>query len=172
MSKIRVKNPATKSTPQTRDEVAADIRAIGDLARERLRQATEMNDRIAAITAEYQPRLDAADARLSELRGGVQTWCEANRDELTRGGRIKTANLVTGEVSWRQRPPSVSVRGAETVIETLRRLGLDRFVRTRDEVNREAVLHDPDAVSGIAGIKLVRGVEDFVVVPFEQEGSA
>lgn len=169
MSSSRLKKPAARNTPQSRDDVAADIRAIGDLARERLRATTAMNDRIAAITAEYQPQLEAADARLAELRAGVQTWCEAHREELTRGGRSKTINLVTGEVSWRQRPPSVSVRGAEAVIDTLRRLGLDRFVRVREEVNREAVLHDPDAVSGIAGIRLVRGVEDFVIAPFEQE---
>ncbi|MDR1660890.1 MAG: host-nuclease inhibitor Gam family protein [Azoarcus sp.] len=45
---------------------------------------------------------------------GIQLWCEAHRAELTTTGG-KTTNLVTGEVSWRQRPPSVSVRQQEKV---------------------------------------------------------
>ena len=98
----------------------------------------------------------------------MQGFCEANRSELTNGGKVKTANLITGEVQWRQRPPSVSVRGAESVIETLVRLGLNVFVRTKEEINKEAILNEPDAVKGVAGITVVTGVEDFVITPFEQ----
>ena len=88
---------------------------------------------------------------------------------LTNGGKVKTANLITGEVQWRQRPPSVRVTGAESVIETLRRLGLSQFVRTKEEVNKEAILNEPEGVKGVAGITVVKGVEDFVITPFEQE---
>ena len=34
----------------------------------------------------------------------------------------KTANLVTGEVAWRIRPPSVRITGADNVVETLQRM--------------------------------------------------
>ena len=102
----------------------------------------------------------------------MHTFCEANRAELTNGGKVKTANLVTGDVSWRLRPPSVSIRGADTVIETLKRLALGRFVRAKEEVNKEAILNEPDAVKGVAGISIVTGVEDFVITPFEQEAVA
>ena len=56
--------------------------------------------------------LQEITARIETLQAGIQTYCEAHRDELTSGGKTKTANLVTGEVSWRQRPPSVSIRSA------------------------------------------------------------
>ena len=82
---------------------------------------------------------------------------------------IATANLVTGEVSWRLRPPSVSIRGVDTVLETLLRMGLGRFVRVKNEPNKEAMLNEPEAVRGIAGINIVTGVEDFIVVPFEAQ---
>ena len=108
------------------------------------------------------------------MQQGVQAWCEAHRIELCgendRNG--KTANLVTGEVSWRQRPPSVTVRGVEAVIETLKRMKLARFVRTKEELNKEAVLNEPKAVAGIAGLTVNTGVEDFVIVPFEAEAEA
>ena len=54
------------------------------------------------------------------------------------------------------------------VIETLEKLGLARFLRTKTEINKEAILADPDAVSGIAGLSIQTGVEDFVITPFEQ----
>ncbi len=52
---------------------------------------------------------------------------------------------------------------------TLSRMGLDRFVRLKREPNKEAMLAEPDAVRGIAGVSIVTGVEDFIVTPFEVE---
>lgn len=166
--KTRIKAEAQVAVPQSRDAAAADIRAIGDLQRQMLRTTAEMNDAIAHITASYQPTLEAIGDQITGLQKGVQAYCEANREDLT-GGKGKTANLVTGEVQWRQRPPSVRVTGAESVIETLHRLGLDTFVRTKEEVNKEAILNEPEGVKGVAGIVIVSGVEDFVITPFEQE---
>jgi phage host-nuclease inhibitor protein Gam len=84
-------------------------------------------------------------------------------------GKSKSANLVTGEVSWRQRPPSVSISKANDVIQRLRGLGLFRFIREKEEINKEAILAEPAEVAGIKGIKLGTGVEDFVITPFEVE---
>lgn len=168
--KTRIKAKAQVNIPQTKDEAARDIRAIGDAQRNLLRTQAEMNDAIAHITATYQPVLEAIGDELKKLQEGVQFYCEANRDDLC--GKGKTANLVTGEVQWRQRPPSVRVTGAESVIETLQRLGLSQFVREKQEVNKEAILNDPDGVKGVAGITVVTGVEDFVITPFEQEVAA
>lgn len=165
----RLKAPAQIYVPQTKDDAAADIRKIGDVQRELARSSAEMNDAIAAITHNFQPRLDALNEQLKTLQDGVQGYCEAHRSELTDGGRVKTANLITGEVQWRQRPPSVSVRGVEAVIETLKRLGFAKFVRTKEEVNKDAILNEPSEVRGVAGITVVTGVEDFVITPFERE---
>ncbi|EIF0163143.1 host-nuclease inhibitor Gam family protein, partial [Salmonella enterica] len=105
---------------------------------------------------------------IDTLSKGVQGWCEAHRDELTQNGRTKTASLITGKVEWRNRPPSVGIRGVETVLETLRRLGLERFIRTKEEINKDAILSEPKAVEGVAGITVRSGVEDFAITPFEQ----
>ena len=48
------------------------------------------------------------------------------------------------------------------------RLGLDRFIRTKQEINKEALLNEPEVAKGIAGITIKTGVEDFVIKPFEQ----
>ena len=164
-TRIKSKTPAATHVPQSKTDCASDIKALGDLTRQFERSRGEMNDGIAHIAKSYQPVLEALETQMKALQTGIQTWCEANRASLC-DGPLKTANLVTGEVSWRQRPPSVSSRGAETVIETLQRMHLGRFVRTKEEVNKEAILNEPDAVRGIAGISVVTGVEDFSITPF------
>lgn len=169
--KTRLKSQAQIYVPQNRDDAAADIRKIGDLQRQMSRATTEMNDAIAEITAKFQPHLDAVGKQINTLQDGVQGYCEAHRQELTNDGKVKTANLITGEVQWRQRPPSVRLSKSEVVLETLARLGLSRFIRTKEEVNKDAILDEPDAVRGVAGITVVTGVEDFVITPFEQQAA-
>lgn len=165
----KVKAAAAAYVCQSRDMAASDIKTIGDLNRQLARVSAAMNDEIADVTEKYQQEIDDLKDRVQTLQGGVQAWCEANRSDLTNGGKVKTANLITGNVQWRQRPPSVSVRGAETVIDTLKRMGFARFVRTKEEINKEAILNEADEVRGIAGITVVTGVEDFVIEPFEQD---
>lgn len=161
---------AAEAAPQTREEVSRDIRTLGDIQREALRLETAMNDEVAEIAARYTPQIENLKKQIKVLFKGIQDWCKTNRDELTNGGKTKTANLTTGTVSWRLGTPSCSVsRDVEGVIEMLRRMGLERFIRTKEEVNKEAVLAEPDAVKGIAGIKVNKGAESFYVEPFEQD---
>lgn len=172
----RIKKQTLAHVPQSKNDCAQCIHQLGDLQRDFERERAEMNDAIAAITAQHQPRLADLQQRMQALQDGIQAWCEAHRVQLCgEGDKLgKTANMVTGEVSWRQRPPSVSIRGVDNVIETLERMGLNRFIRSKAEPNKEAMLAEPEAVRGIAGINIVTGVEDFIVVPFEAqaEGSA
>lgn len=169
MATSKLKSRAQVYAPQSENDCAADIKKLGDLQRQWLRAKSEMDDQIAQITQAAQPGLESLRQQIETLQTGVQTFCEAHRNDLTNGGKVKTAAFVTGEVQWRQRPPSVTVRGAETVIETLKRLGLSKFVRIKEEINKEAILNEPDEARGVAGITVVTGVEDFVITPFESQ---
>lgn len=166
-AKTRLKQPA-KLRFTTPEQVQNAIKEIGDLSREHTRLTTEMNDKIGETSNAYAPKLEALKADIEPLQQAVQEYCEAHRNELTENGKTKTANFITGEVQWRQRPPSVSIRNKEGVLETLEKLGLDRFIRTKSDINKDAILAEPDVAKGIAGITIKQGVEDFVIKPFEQ----
>jgi phage host-nuclease inhibitor protein Gam len=168
-TRLKSKAAAAANIPQSRTECAMAIRVLGDRQREFERLRADMNDRIAHVTAEFQPQLDALSDLISPLQTGIQTWCESHRvDLLGEADRLgKTADLVTGEVAWRQRPPSVRISGADAVCDTLLRMGLGRFVRVKNEPNKDAMLTEPQAVRGIAGITIVSGVEDFIISPRE-----
>lgn len=167
----RIKSKTLASVPQSKNDCAESIRVMGDVQREFERQRAAMNDAIAAITQEHQPLLAALGDRIEALQTGVQAWCEAHRVDLCgENDKLgKTANLVTGEVAWRIRPPSVRITGADNVVETLQRMGLGRFVRVKAEPNKDAMLAEADAVRGIGGISIVSGIEDFIVTPFEAQ---
>ena len=165
----RLKAASTVQACQSKADAMRDIKTIGDLQRDLGRIEADINDQIADLTKNAAPRIEQLRERLVELQAGVQTWCEANRVEIC--GKGKSANLVTGEVSWRQRPPSVSLPRAkdkvEALIQLLRAKGLTGFVRSKDEINKDAILADKDKVKDIKGIRVVTGVEDFVITPFE-----
>ena len=166
----RLKAKAQTYACTSREQAQSDIAMIGTLQREHARISGELNDKIAMLTEAEAPRLKELQERISTLQNGVQTWCEANREQLC--GKGKSANLITGEVNWRQRPPSVRVTGEESVIDLLKRMALGRFVRSKEAVNKEAILNEPEAVAGVPGIKVVTGVEDFVITPFEVDTEA
>jgi bacteriophage Mu gam like protein len=168
VKKTRIK-AQTLEAPQSKEETQRWIRELGDLQRKHGRTAAAMNDEIAVITHNYTPALNELQEQIEEKLKGIQVWCEAHRDELT-DGKSKTANLVTGEVSWRVRPPSVAIRGVDAVLENLRARGLERFIRIKEEPNKEAMLNEPDIAAGVAGITIKRGIEDFVVTPHEISG--
>lgn len=154
--------------PQSKEAAAADIAKIGTHQRERERIAADMNDALAKLRQGFEEQAAPHAEAIKTLSAGVQTWCEANRAALTQDGKTKTARLASGEVRWRTRPPSVSVRALDNVLEALKRLKLQRFIRTKEEVNKEAILAEPAAVTHIKGITITQK-EDFVIVPFETE---
>lgn len=151
---------------QSLDEVQSIIALVGEHEREITRLSTEMNDEIAVITENYASQIQPLKLAIDEMTSKAQIWCEANRAILLKDGG-KTAKLITGEVSWRQCPPSVRVRGTDDVIARLERFGLDRFVRVKKTVNKEAIGEEPTAVADIEGITIVDGVEEFKITPFE-----
>jgi phage host-nuclease inhibitor protein Gam len=168
-SKTRLKKTASAvSVPQNREQAAAAIRELGVRQRELARIAADMNDALALVKEGHEACAEPLRQRIEALAAGVQAWSEANRELLTQNGRVKTVLFTTGEIAWRLRPPSVRVTGQEAVLDLLRRMGLTRFIREKQEINKEAVLNDPEAVSGVAGLALLQG-EDFIVTPFEAE---
>lgn len=132
-NKTRIKTKANTLVCQSLDEVQAFIASIGENNRNINRLQNDMNDEIALITEKYAQKINPLVQQGEALFTAVQIWCEANRDHLLEKGG-KTANLVTGEISWRLRPPSVVVRGIDDVVARLDKFGLERFVRIKKEV--------------------------------------
>lgn len=165
--KARIKTTAVEAAT-SREEADRLIEQIGIQQREREALQTAMNEELARIKAQYEERAAVPAGVIRELTERVRIYAEANRAELTRDGKFKTVKLASGEIRWRLRPPSVGLTKILDVLQRLKDAGLQRFIRTKEEVDKEAILADRDAVKDVAGIRIQQG-EDFVIVPFATE---
>ena len=161
------------SAPRDRSAAAAMMRELGDVQRELVRQATALGDATAALKEQAEEAARPLKDRRKVLEAALVTYAEANRAEICARG-TKTADLGTGRIAWRVRPPKVSLRGKEAVLEACRSLGLARFIRVSEDVNKEAMLADPETAAAIAGVTIASEGEDIILEPAELslEGAA
>lgn len=153
--------------PANRDEVNAAISEIGCLQRERLRIEAQMNDEMAAVKARYDADAKIPGERIAELAKGVQLYCEANRVQLTKDGKVKFHTFATGEVKWRLTPFAVSLSKVADVLALIKAKGLPQYIRTKEEVDKDALLADREAIGdSIKGVRFVQK-EEFSIVPAE-----
>ncbi len=162
---VSIKQAALKA-PQTIEQVVAAVAEIGRHQRERARLETEMNDALAIIRQKFEEQAQPMAEQIRVLSHGVQAWCEAHRKEITENGKTKTVTLPSGEVKWRKSPPKVNIRSTKDVLAYFKKWGMEEFIRTKEEINKEAILAKREAVAGIKGVS-VSDSEDFVIVPFE-----
>ncbi|MBH9981817.1 host-nuclease inhibitor Gam family protein [Bartonella sp. B10834G6] len=168
----RTKKTALQSVPQTRDDVVAKIARIGDLHSQRDVIKAQHDERVREIGKSFDELAAPLNEELASLTAGVQAYCEAHRNELTNNGKVKFASFSTGTVSWRTRPPSVSLRRVEAIIEGCKLAGLEKFIRVKEEVNKDAMLAEPDQAMKVPGVTIKSGGEDFIIEPLELKKGA
>lgn len=162
------KSKAISRVPQSREDAVFAIGRIGTLQRAIAGHKAVADDAVRAAGEQLEKATADLMTELAEHERGVQMWCEANRNALTNDGKVKFHDFGTGQIKWRSLPASVSIRGMETVIEAIKKLGFSKkFIRTKEEVNKEAMLADPDKARLIAGITIKSAGEDFVIEPTE-----
>lgn len=164
MSKTKRKAETVKA-PRDRAEAEAFLAEIGTAQR----QLSVIEAALAEATAAAKVRAEAEaqphNALIEERTRGLQLWAEANRAALTADGKTKTVQLATGDVAWRQLPPSVRITKLPEVIAALHRLGLGRFLRTKVEVDKQAMLKEAEVATTVPGVTIGSVGEEFVVAP-------
>ena len=173
----KTKRPgANLPVPQDDGAARETIRVIGEKERRAERLTSEMNDEIAVIQDRYGKEIAPIKGEVEVLKEGLGIYCEAHRDRLTKGGKTKTAAFATGKVSWRLKPVRVTITprlaglaSPEEMIAKLKALGLHRFVRVKEEYNKEAMREEADTAREVQGISVGSGDEEFIVEPYEAD---
>ena len=154
---------------QNVDDAAELIKELGNKRREILRIETAMNDEVANIKHRFENQALPFKNDVEQIISSIQSWAEVNREDLTDGNKTKTVKLPTGEINWRSRPPKVTLRGKPKIIQALKDLGLQRFIRTSEDIDKEALLKEKTAATQITGITISSVGEDFAIAPYELE---
>ena len=116
------------------------------------------------IKKEAAEKIEPSIDSLTEQLNALKVFATKNRDSLTKDG-VKTVKVIGGAFGWRKLPPSVSISDMDTVIEALKKLKLGKFIQTKETVNKEAMLKDPETVKEVVGIAINEGGEKFFVIP-------
>lgn len=170
MAKRKLKAPAeTVRAPADRAEAEAMLGRLGEIRRELGLHGAALEEMVARIRASAENEAKPLAAEAEALFRALQLYAECNRPALTENGRTKTVRLATGELLWRQRPPSVKLRDVAAVLETIQQLGLTQFIRTKHEVNKDALLAAPAAAAAIPGVTIGSAGEEFIAEPIVVE---
>lgn len=133
-----------------------------------IKEQEVLRDRaIELVKTTFKNRVEPMQDEVDDLISGIQDYCSSNREKLTNKGKTKSHKFFHGIIGWRTRPPKVSLRGIPEILETLRERKLNKFIRTIDEIDKEAILKSPSQVKGIKGIKVGSEGEDFYIEPTE-----
>lgn len=170
--------------PQSKEEATEMISAYGEAAREIALIELAMTEQMDAIKKKAEADAAAYKTRASELFKGLQIYCEANRQALLGTSGVKTADLGTGKVSWRFKPAKVSLSGeVDDIVDRIAAKALDAsaredvaaaasyraFLRVSTEVDKEAMLKNPDLARTIDGVRIGSSGEVFEIEAFTAE---
>lgn len=162
-------NVKTLAAQPARDQLEAEdlLARIGRNQRKLTAIESRLTDRVTKLQQEAAQEAGPLNAEIEEDFRRLHLWAEAHRDELLTGN-CKTVKLATGELSWRVSPPRCTITGEAAVIAALRKHGLTDAIRTKETVDKETILKDPDRFDGVKGIS-VSQKEDFIAKPAESE---
>ncbi len=156
--------PAVK-IPSSLQEATAALAELGAHQREKQRLQAEMNDEIAKIKEKYEEQADPHRQQIAALLEGLHLYAESHRHEICTSGK-KTVQLATGEFGWRTTTPKVQLKNVEMILERIKAMGLTKFIRLKEEINKEAMLAEPEVACQIPGIAIKQS-ETFWVKPEE-----
>lgn len=162
----RMRKPAEAvPVPQTGEEANRFLEEIGQRHRALAIIQAGLDEAIASFKAKAEQEAKPLQAEIEQRTRGLQIWAEANRVVLTEGGKRQTVQLAAGEIGWRRRPPSVRVGDMKAAIAWLLDNRVTAFLRTKHELDKEALLRQPEAAREVPGIRIGTAGEDFVVQP-------
>lgn len=111
------------------------------------KEMLELVARINELKKKAQAEAKPYEKKINDLAKGVYVFAEGHRDELTDQGIKKTVELTAGDkIKWYFTPPAVEADDEEEALKELERRGLSQFIRTKREIDKEAILREPEKI--------------------------
>jgi phage host-nuclease inhibitor protein Gam len=127
-------------TPQTREEAEAVVGEIAALKNFEAQTKALMDQRLQEVRQEYEGQLASVSEDLTVPLMRIQAWAESNPDLFS---KTKSIQMLHGIVGWRISNPTVKLLSGFTwtkVLERIKALGHDSFIRKKEDVDKECIL--------------------------------
>jgi phage host-nuclease inhibitor protein Gam len=131
---------------RSREDMESLVAEITVLKNHQRLLTAQMDSQIQNIREFYEPQLVARSQSLEEKIELAREWGEANPDQF---GTARSIEMVHGVVGWRTGPPALKTLAGWTwdrVKDTLKTIGAGAYIRTKEEVNKQNLLADRDAI--------------------------
>lgn len=134
------------------------------------KREAEMNKRVIEMQNKYEEETREARERLMAYEKDIELFCAEHRDEFVES---KTITLNFGIVSFRLTTPKLQpLRGNtwEVVLTIIKKLKLTRFIRVKEELDKDAIKAEFTDSRDLAkfGLQLTQS-EQFYYEVFEKE---
>lgn len=151
--------------PQSIAQAADDQKRIAQLLREIQNTESTCNAEVSERMKQAADEVAEREQEIKRLARGIYAFAEEHRKELTAGGTRKTVPLPhSGFLLWYSTPAAVDVKNAEEVLRYLKKKKLHRFIRIKEEVDRESMLREKKVASAIPGV-FIRSGQKFALRP-------
>jgi phage host-nuclease inhibitor protein Gam len=165
---MTAKTPKSPPLPALQDlqETASAERRIGELLRTIRSHENDFEKQRAALDKKEDELLHPLQLEVIALAKSIFAFAQKNRAELTDNNKRKSVMLPgkTGSIAWYTTPPAVTIENVEEVLKRIKTLDLAQFIRTKEEINKEALLENEPLANTIEGVS-VGQQEKFAIRP-------
>jgi phage host-nuclease inhibitor protein Gam len=114
---------------------------LGQITANVAKEEASMNTQIQKARDLYAQRTEDALSRKAQIEKTLEHFCICNKQEFE---KIRKRELNHGVVGFQTNPPKVALLNRKynegTVIELLKKLRLIRFVRSKEAIDKEAII--------------------------------
>lgn len=107
------------------------------------KKEADLNSRIQSLKEKYDAETADVRAQKNLIEQDIQAFCLQNKADFL---KQRTKKLVHGVIGFRTNPPKVNILNrkftTKTVLEFLKKLFEDRYVRMKEEIDKESILAD------------------------------
>jgi phage host-nuclease inhibitor protein Gam len=138
---------------KTIEDANLTLKEIGMLEHELAAIDAEADKQIAEIKAQGVKQGEGIRKRIGDLSALLGSYAEYNKSELFKDR--KSVDLSFGSFGYRK---STSISVKKTTLELLKKLGLDKYIRVKEEPDKDAMSGMDD--EALAQVDAVRKIKD------------
>lgn len=107
------------------------------------KKEAEMNTQIQKIKDKYDEETESQRKRIADLKKKIESFCTSNKGDFL---KQRSQVLTHGVIGFRNNPPKVVQLNkkwtVKSSLEFLKKLFNGKYVRSKDEVNKDQILAD------------------------------
>lgn len=150
--------------PESLAQAADDQKSVGELLHAIQEKERACEKDIAQRRKQTADAIRPLEQEVYRLARGIHGFAQEHRKELTEGRRKTVLLPHGGSFVWYSTPAAVSIRDAKEVLAYLKLHRMKRFIRVKEEVDKEALLRERETAEEIPGVS-VRGGKKFALRP-------